>query len=154
VVQDLPELEPAFDAVVPADLKSRVTFQAHDFMKPQPMEHVQVFLLRHVLHDWTDGLAVQVIRNLVEGEHGTIKDGTRIIVGDNLMPTRGDIPTPIERLITSADLQMWTAVNALERRKEDWVDLFKQADERLDVVAFVQPEGSSDVIIEVVFRQK
>ncbi|KAJ9608228.1 hypothetical protein H2200_007216 [Cladophialophora chaetospira] len=151
VVQDLPEVETAFDALVPDDLKSRVSFQAHNFMEPQPQEDAKVFLLRHVLHDWPDGIAVQILRNLITGEHGVMKDGTRIVVADNVMPLKGTVPTPIERLTTTADLQMWTVLNALERRKEDWIELFKQVDERLDPVAFFQPEGSSDTVIEVVF---
>ncbi|EXJ72770.1 uncharacterized protein A1O5_03917 [Cladophialophora psammophila CBS 110553] len=154
VVQDLPEVEDAFNALIPTDLRSRVTFQRYDFMTPQPQYSADVFLLRHVLHDWTDAIAIKILRNLINGPGGTMKDGARIIVSDNVMPPMGVIPPPLERLTTTADLQMWTVTNALERRKDDWIDLFKQADERLETVAFVQPEGSSDTVIEVVFHDK
>ena len=154
IVQDLPEVEPAFHALVPSDLKSRVSFHPHNFMLPQPLNTPSVYLLRHVLHDWSDGLAVKILRNLIDSEKGLMENGTRIIIQDNIMPERGVRPPPLERLITTADLQMWTAVNALERRKEDWIELFSMVDERLEVVAFVQPEGCSDTIIEVIFRHK
>ncbi len=154
IVQDLPEVESAFNALVPKDLTPRLKFHSHNFMNPQPLTDVSAYLLKHVLHDWSDGLAVKILRNLINGEHGLMRDGTRIIVQDNIMPEKDVRPPPLERLITTADLQMWTAVNALERRKEDWIELFKMVDERLVPVAFVQPEGCSDTIIEVIFRHK
>ncbi|KIY00481.1 uncharacterized protein Z520_04166 [Fonsecaea multimorphosa CBS 102226] len=154
VVQDLPEVEDAFNALIPTSLKSRVTFQRHDFMTPQPLHNADVFLLRHVLHDWSDAIAIKILRNLINGLGGTMKNGARIIVSDNVMPPVGVSPPPIERLTTTADLQMWTVCNALERRKEDWIELFKEVDDRLETVAFVQPEGSSDTVIEVVFHDK
>ena len=88
------------------------------------------------------------------GKEGLMKDGTRIIVQDNVMPPTGVVTPPLERLITTADLQMWTAINALERTKEDWMELFKKADKRLEPVAFVKPEGSSLTAIEVIFHSK
>ncbi|OQU97665.1 hypothetical protein CLAIMM_03560 [Cladophialophora immunda] len=154
VVQDLPEVEDSFDALIPTSLKSRITFQPYDFMTPQPQHNADVFLLRHVLHDWSDAIAIKILRNLINGTCGTMKDGARIIVSDNVMPPIGVAPPPLERLTTTADLQMWTVMNALERGKDDWVELFTRADERLETVAFVKPEGSSDTVIEVVFHEK
>ena len=154
MVQDLPEAEAAYDALASVKSQPRVSFQTHDFMTPQPQHNVDVFLLRHVLHDWPNGIAVKILQNLINGKHGLMKDGARIIVVDNIMPPTGALPTPLERLITTADLEMWTALNASERTKEDWTELFKKADERLEPVAFVQPEGSTTTVIEVVFRHK
>jgi 6-hydroxytryprostatin B O-methyltransferase len=153
IVQDLPEVETAFNALVPTQLKDRVTFQAHNFMTPQVTSNVNAFVLRHVLHDWPDGVAVQVLRNLINGKDGLLKDGTRIIIVDNVLPAPGFAPVPIERITTSADLQMWVACNSLERRKEDWILLFKETDERLDPVAFVNA-GGTDTAMELVFRHK
>ncbi|OCT53374.1 putative O-methyltransferase [Cladophialophora carrionii] len=154
VVQDLPEVETAFEALVPSNLRSRVSYQAHNFTRPQPQQSADVFLLRHVLHDWPDAVAVEILRNIINSREGLIKDGARLIVVDNVMQPRDALPVPVERLITTADLQMWTALNALERSKEDWIDLFRQADKRLDPVAFVQPAGSSETVIEIVFRHE
>ncbi|OAP58310.1 hypothetical protein AYL99_07400 [Fonsecaea erecta] len=153
VVQDRPEVEDAFDALIPSGLKSRITFHRHDFMAPQPLHNADVFLLRHVLHDWSDAIAMQILRNLINGVGGNMKDGARIIISDNVMPPIGAAPPPLERLTTTADLQMWTVFNSLERRREDWIELFKKADERLEAVAFLQPKGSSDTVIEVVFHK-
>ena len=91
---------------------------------------------------------------MINGEHGLIRDGTRIFIIDNVMPAHRALSPSQERLITTADLQMWTMVNALERRKEDWVEPMRKADERLEVVRFLQPEGSVYSAIAVTFRQK
>jgi 6-hydroxytryprostatin B O-methyltransferase len=45
---------------------------------------------------------------------------------------------------------MMAAFNAKERRKEDWINLFREADERLVVKQFLQPRGSALTLIEVV----
>jgi hypothetical protein len=123
-------------------------------MTAQPQHNADAFLVRHVFHDWPDAIAIKIFQNLINGKDGLMKDGTRIIIQDNVMPPKGAIPPPMERLITTADLQMWTAINALERTKEDWIELLKKADERLEAVAFVKPEGSSATAIEVVFHHK
>jgi len=48
------------------------------------------------------------------------------------------------------DLQMMTAFNAKERTKEDWVNLFHEADKRLVVKQFIQHRGSTMTLIKVV----
>ncbi len=106
MVQDLPEVETAFDALVPDSLKSRVSFQPHNLMEPQPQQDAKVLLIRYVLHDFPDEIAVQILRNLINGKDGLMKAGTRIIVADHIMPPKGAIPTPLERLITTSDLQV------------------------------------------------
>jgi len=81
-----------------------------------------------------------------------MRDDSRIIVVDGALPQRGMLPNPIERMLTSLDLQMMDRLNAKERTKGDWIRLFKQTDERLEARVFVQPEGSADTVMEVVLH--
>lgn len=147
VVQDLPALEAGFDAVVPDHLKSRVTFRGHDFFHPQPFRDADVYLFRHILHDWPDKYAVQILRNTVPA----MKRGARVVVVDLVQPPPASTPVWKERLGTALDLQMMGALNSKERTREDWTELFRRADSRLSVTGFVTPPGAALAVIEVAF---
>jgi 6-hydroxytryprostatin B O-methyltransferase len=69
---------------------------------------------------------------------------------DGVMPEPGETSNFVLRVNTSIDLQMMAAFNAKESRKEDWINLFREADERLVVKQFLQPRGSVLTLIEVV----
>ena len=152
VVRDFAELQEPFNEGLPSDLISRVSFEPGNLFSQQRAQRADVFFLRHILHDWPDTAAIKILRNIVNAQDGLLRDGTRIIIADSVIPPPGTLPQPLERLITSLDLHMWCALNAGERTKDAWIDLFKTADERLEVKAFVQPEGSADTLIELVFR--
>ena len=47
---------------------------------------------------------------------------------------------------------MMTVLNAKERTKEDWIELFERADKRLKVKNFVSTLVPTDTLIEVVFN--
>ena len=66
------------------------------------------------------------------------------------MPEAGQVPNSILKTNTSLDLQMMAALNAKERRAQDWEVLIKSADERFVVKAIRQPPGSAASLIEVV----
>ena len=149
IVQDLPVLEPQFDAAIPAELNDRVSFQAHDFFTPQSVEHADVYFLKRILHDWADSYSVKILQAIVPA----MKDGSRIIVMDGVMPPRGTVPLFVERFLTSLDLEMMGALNSKERSREEWVELFAKADKRLEVNAFRESPGSPMALIEVLFHE-
>lgn len=41
-------------------------FAEHDFFNPQPVKNAAVFLVRHVMHNWPDDSAVNILQNLRE----------------------------------------------------------------------------------------
>lgn len=147
IVQDYESLRGGFNAIFPEELKSRVSFQAHDFFTPQTTP-ADAYLLKTVLHDWPDSESIAIIRNLV----AAMKQGNRIIIMDMLMTGVGEGPRFVNKMMTSLDLQMMAALNAKERTKNDWQDLIKKADERLVIKAFKQPPGAAANMIEVVFE--
>ncbi|KAJ3527088.1 hypothetical protein NM688_g8174 [Phlebia brevispora] len=69
-----------WDAQFPAAVKgNRVKLQAHDFFTPQPVKAPAVFLLRMVLHDWSDKYASLILKQL----RGAAGPDTQLLVVDN-----------------------------------------------------------------------
>ena len=60
------------------------------------------------------------------------------------------LPMTVQRLISSADLQMLTLYNNLERGMEQWSALIKEADERLEIRNVFTLPGALRSILEVV----
>lgn len=133
----------------PSNVADRISFQVHNFFAPQPDNGADVYLLRHILHDWSDRLAIDIIRQITK----VMKDHGLIIIVDGVLPPPGVLPVPVERLLTGLDLQMWDSLNARERTLEDWASLLDTADSRLKIVSSVQPEGSADTVLVASFRK-
>jgi hypothetical protein len=78
IVQDLPKT--IEDAKVPDDLKDfdRLRFMEYDFFTEQPLKDADVYLLRQILHDWSDTKCVKILRNQIPA----LKPGARIILNE------------------------------------------------------------------------
>ncbi|OAF98494.1 S-adenosyl-L-methionine-dependent methyltransferase, partial [Paraphaeosphaeria sporulosa] len=50
--------------MVPAELQSRIEFQAHDFLERQPTTGVDVFVFARIFLNWSDKYCVQILRAL------------------------------------------------------------------------------------------
>jgi hypothetical protein len=70
---------------------------AHDFFTPQPIVNASVFLLRVVLHDWSDSFARQILLRLREAAIVPSGEGkgaeapgagraTTLIIADHVLP--------------------------------------------------------------------
>ncbi|KAL0948448.1 hypothetical protein HGRIS_011021 [Hohenbuehelia grisea] len=69
VVQDLPKVAELgknfYTNLVPGSIESgRVTFQGHDFFADQPVKKPSVFVLKHIVHNWSDPYAEKILRQL------------------------------------------------------------------------------------------
>lgn len=151
IVQDLPANadsgRKAAAESLPADVLSRLTFQAHDFTQPQPVRGADAYLLRMILHDWPDAEAAKILRNIVE----KMDEGkSRLLIMDTVLPTPGAVPVSVERIVRVRDLTMSQAFNSKERDLDDWKDLLAVTDPRLQLVGVVQPFGSAMSVLEVV----
>ncbi|KAB8207674.1 hypothetical protein BDV34DRAFT_234095 [Aspergillus parasiticus] len=150
VVEDLPEvvaegpgyLSSLDDAL---DLKSRIGYRAHSFFDPQPVQDADVYMLRMILHNWSFDDCVRILSRLVQ----TLKPGARIIIVDIVLPDPGVVPASKERLLRVQDLIMQQVFNSMERYLENWMDIFKKVDERLEVKRIVEPPGSLMSLIEL-----
>jgi hypothetical protein len=82
VVQDLEGTVLEGQRILPQHLQNRISFQAHDFFKPQPVKHADVYFLRYILHNWADKYAVRILRNLITA----MKAGSRVVIYEFLLP--------------------------------------------------------------------
>lgn len=69
-MQDYKHIVDEGRATLPSHLSERVSFQAHDFFAPQTVAG-DVYLLRHVCHNWSDKNAARILRNLVPAMKGS-----------------------------------------------------------------------------------
>ncbi|KAM5436481.1 putative 6-hydroxytryprostatin B O-methyltransferase [Microsporum ferrugineum] len=158
VVQDLPEnaadgqeflASPEQQEKLGRSVTSRIFFNGHDFFQPQPFQGADAYLLRMILHDWPKKEAVKILQNILPA----LKDTSRIIIMDTVLPQPGSIPTAQERLLRARDMTMLEAFNSLERDLEDWKELLTSVDERLTLKSVVQPVGSVLSVLEVTFAR-
>lgn len=90
---------------LPACLLDRISFQAHDIFDPQPATAADVYILRHICHNWSDPQASTILRNLVPA----MKPTSRILLVETVVvPPRG-----IERSLSSSPSG---AMSALQER--------------------------------------
>lgn len=158
IVQDLPRVQEAFDNNVPSELRSRISFQAHDFFTPQPVA-ADVYFFKAILHDWPDEYAARILANLVPA----MRPGTRVVLCEGVFPaSRGgggggdkgwqSLPLPSQRALSSMDLQMLVLFNSKQRTVDDWRQLVSTADARFELVNVYRRLGTPFGLIEVVFR--
>lgn len=80
---------------LPEELDGRVTFMAHDFFDPQPVDGADIYFLRWILHNWPDDSCIRILRALIPA----LKDGARIIISECIVPPPGLIPRYSEWLV-------------------------------------------------------
>lgn len=138
-------MEDAFYDTVPLDLKSRVTYQVHDFFTPQPVEGAACYLLKQILHDWSDTYATKILRGIAPA----MKPGSRVLIIDPQMPLPGTVPGHILKMMSALDLQMMLTMNSKERTAGEWKTLIEGADARFKLIAVKQPPGAPSAYMEV-----
>jgi hypothetical protein len=106
------------------------------------------------LHDWSDKYVVKILHNLVSA----MKPGAHVVLFDLILPPDHDesgnavVPSSVRRMLGNVDLQMFTVVNAKERKVEDWASVFKRADARFDVNGVHLLPGAPLGIIDFVLK--
>ncbi|KAL9052605.1 MAG: hypothetical protein Q9162_005295 [Coniocarpon cinnabarinum] len=78
------------------DRSSRVKFMAHDFFELQPVTNADVYILRCVLHDWSDKYAIKILRGLL----GPMKCGATLVIQDHIVDTHGLSTSAREKMLT------------------------------------------------------
>lgn len=67
VVQDIKHVVADGPTHVPHELKSRVSFAAHNFFITQDFKGADVYLIRHVLHNFPDDSCKEILRAQIPG---------------------------------------------------------------------------------------
>ncbi|KAF2732229.1 sterigmatocystin 8-O-methyltransferase precursor [Polyplosphaeria fusca] len=124
VVQDLPKVIDDAKTKLPAELSQRVTFQAHDFFKEQPVKNADIYYFRWILHDWSDKYCVKILRALIPA----LKPGARLLFSERCLEAPCTLPLAEERWNRDSDITMLATSNSQERDEDDWKALLKAAD--------------------------
>ncbi|KAF8510927.1 O-methyltransferase [Hysterangium stoloniferum] len=150
VVQDRSSVIPGsikyWENKAPLGLTSQqVRLQVHDFTTPQPIKDASVFLLCKILHDWSDRLAIPILRHL----RNAATPETKLVVVDHIIPYAcldtspnqtipgAMVPAAPYPLLANmgqasaraylTDIQMLVAFNAQERTLGHFVELFRKS---------------------------
>ncbi|KAL8856172.1 MAG: hypothetical protein Q9178_007210 [Gyalolechia marmorata] len=144
IVQDRPEVIASGQESLPSNLRDRVSFMPHDFFNEQPIKGADIYLLRWILHDWSDKYAARILQALIPA----LKPGSKVLVLEQVLPVPGEVSKHQEQAYRSLDLTMWATHNAKERDLEDWKALFRTADRRYEITSVIKPRDSRLSIIE------
>jgi SAM-dependent methyltransferase len=137
IILDLPDVVPSATAAAAAlGLAERSSVLAGDFFASVP--EADLYLLKHVLHDWDDGQSVRILENC----RRAMRPGGRVIVIELLL---GEIGEP--GLAPLMDLNMMVMQTGRERSLSEYRALLKQAGFRLDRSS---PIRSSMAVLEAV----
>jgi SAM-dependent methyltransferase len=137
IILDLPDVVPSATAAAAAlGLAERSSVLAGDFFASVP--EADLYLLKHVLHDWDDGQSVRILENC----RRAMRPGGRVIVIELLL---GEIGEP--GLAPLMDLNMMVMQTGRERSLSEYRALLNQAGFRLDRSS---PIRSSMAVLEAV----
>lgn len=135
---------------LPEEVKSRIDVVEYDFFTEQPRKGADVYVLRTILHDWSDPDAVRILRRIVEG----MGPSSRLLIMDMVLPKPGSGSRTFEATLRQKDLTMIQTFNAKERDLDEWKALLTDADPRLGIRAVARPDGCEHSVIEVMLGSK
>lgn len=139
-VFDLPRLEaPARANIDGAGLAARCDFIGGDFFKSVPGGY-DAYLLKHVIHDWNDEAAVQILRTI----RGAIGADARVLIVESIYPERID-DSDASRGAARNDCNMLVATGGRQRTEGEFRALYEAAGFRL---ARIVPAGAISSILE------
>jgi O-methyltransferase domain len=121
---------------LPPSLQSRLRFQQHDFRQPQALSPsdertVKAFILRMVLWNWADDVAVQILRGFVPVLQQS--PDIALLINDAICCEPGGVDPHIEKQLRHLDMVMMVLNNAKIRTEADWRGLLTEADPGLKV---------------------
>jgi hypothetical protein len=121
-------------------ISERCRFVGGDFFKDIPIS-ADAFLLRHILHDWSDTDAITILRNCRQAlpAHG------KVLIAEMILPD-GDEPSPVPMF----DLMMLVVAGGKERSVAAYSDILEAAELTLGNVT---PTASPVSIIEARLAQ-
>ena len=95
IVQDLPDVVKSGQTSLPTTIGNSVTFMAHDFFDEQPVKNADVYILRQILHDWSDKYAIRILRAL----RPSLKAGAKILIIEQILPEPNTVSKYQEKLL-------------------------------------------------------
>ncbi|KAF7880104.1 uncharacterized protein EAF02_007741 [Botrytis sinoallii] len=123
VVEDYKKNVEQGAAQLSSELTNRVKFLQHNFFDPQPVTGAEVYVLRHICHDWSHENSVKIIRQIVPA----MKPGSKILLVEIVV-------SPSNRSMSSiAERYLRYMLNAQERSESEWREIINEADSNLEL---------------------
>jgi hypothetical protein len=142
-VQDLAPVVESATQALPANLRRRISFSAHDFFREQNASPVDAILIRWVLHNWSDSYCVKILKAL----RPALRSGTKIFIHE-FVPDNPQVPGLKGRFDLRLDLIMLVLNNGRERSEAEFRDLLAAADERYVPTRVWKCPGSKMSVLE------
>ncbi|EGE02689.1 O-methyltransferase [Trichophyton equinum CBS 127.97] len=144
-VQDIGEVVSTSRQQLPAQYSQAIEFIEHDFFQPQPV-HADAYILRFILHNWSDEEAKRIIGGLVP----VLTPGVRVLIVEHVVPEKGTVPLYVERIVRNMDVTMFGLLAGRERTAQDYAKILSSVDERLKLKGTKCPGGSVVTILEFI----
>ncbi|KAI6091657.1 putative O-methyltransferase [Hypoxylon rubiginosum] len=114
ILQDLPGVVSGLDLGT-----DKVKVMGHDFFEPQPIHGSRAYFFHAVFHDWSDEVAIKILRNIVPA----MKKGySKLLICDIVIP-----PTGASIIQSVMDVNMMSLLSAYERTEAMWRKLINEA---------------------------
>ncbi|KAM0453879.1 hypothetical protein ACHAO4_004624 [Trichoderma viride] len=151
IVQDRQEMVDSAPKPVSEDpsVAERISFQAHDFFKEQPIKGADVYYFRWILHNYSTPYAVKILKSLIPA----LKPGSRIVINDYCIREPGSETLWDDKLLRSLDMIMGVLFNSQERDEQEFRDLFKAADPRFHFKGVLRVENCKMSVVEAVWDE-
>lgn len=120
-VLDLPDLIPVAKQSFVLDdpsVASRFEYVGGDMFQAVPP--AQVYVMKHIIHDWEDDYCATLLRNC----HKSMEGNGRVVCVDSVLPPVGDTGGTPAKLL---DLLMLAGINGRERTETQWRNLYREA---------------------------
>ncbi|EIW79807.1 S-adenosyl-L-methionine-dependent methyltransferase [Coniophora puteana RWD-64-598 SS2] len=154
IVQDLPFNTAANDLIASQNKSRQVTFQPHDFFNPQPVLPAEtmtsvstaVYLMRYILHDWSDTYARKILAHVRDAMASATRDrkNAYLVIADAVLPPPlSGIPAAQERTLRAFNVSMFAQLNACKRDTSAWGALFRSVDGRFVIESIRPPSPGS-----------
>jgi hypothetical protein len=124
----------------PADAEVEVEFVIGDFFDGSTIPAANCYVLKHILHDWSDDKSVAILKAIRE-QANTVVDSRVMLVELVLDETK-----PLGPFESWVDIQMLNVVGGKERSRRQWErDVLSKAGFKLEAVHVT---GGTEAIIE------
>jgi 6-hydroxytryprostatin B O-methyltransferase len=78
-----------------AGVQSEMQFQVHDFLAPNPRRSADVYLPRHIIHDWGNENAARILKCIAD----VLKPNAKIVIVDIVAPEPKTLPWHAHRMM-------------------------------------------------------
>lgn len=122
VLFDLPEVVAQAEKVADGSLSGRMTFEAGSMFERVP-EGCDAYIMKHIIHDWSDEASVKVLGLMREGLAKTAPETGRVFLAEMIVP---GTPEPHPAKFLDVEMLVMTP-GGKERTEEAFAELFAKA---------------------------